>query len=39
LTTTRTINLTNVFNSKMTRVKIMSSLMTRTSTRMMRTMT
>ena len=38
LTTTRTINLANVFSSKMMRAKIMSSLMTRTSTRMMRTM-
>jgi hypothetical protein len=39
LTTTRTINRANVFSSKMMRVKIMSSLMTRTSTRMMKTMT
>jgi hypothetical protein len=39
LTTARTINRANVFSSKMMRGKIMSSLMTRTSTRMMKTMT
>jgi len=39
LTTTRTINLANVFSLKMKRAKIMISLMIRISTRMMKTMT
>ena len=39
LTTTRTINHANVYSLKMMRAKIMSSLMTRISTRMMKTMT
>jgi hypothetical protein len=39
LTTTRIINHANVYSLKMMRAKIMSSLMTRISTRMMKTMT